>query len=193
MGINVEPLRILRNFSRNRWRSWLTRNHSSEKGAWLVLYKKHTGKSELSHSDALDEALCFGWIDGKIKTIDDETYMVWFSPRRKESVWSNLNVMRVRNLIARRRMTSAGLAKIDKRTLGRHTTRKGRPTFRMSSEMKKRLMKHKKAWKNYCNLPPSSRGMYAHWLSVAKHPETKTKRLKEAVALLEKNKKLGMK
>jgi len=191
---DAESLRTLRDLARNKWRSWLERNHSREKAAWLIFYKKHTGKGKMAYLEALDEALCFGWIDGKLRRIDDERHMIRFSPRRKGSVWSDWNVRRVRKLIREGRMTRAGLAKIDGKTLKRRTSRNGRPSprFRISPEMKRQLMSNEKAWSNYCNLALSSKEMYAYWLSSAKRPETKERRLKEAIALLRKNKKLGM-
>jgi uncharacterized protein YdeI (YjbR/CyaY-like superfamily) len=194
MENDVTSLRLLRNLARHEWRSWLRMNHSREKEAWLVFYKKHTGKGKMSYSDALDEALCFGWIDGRLKRIDDEKHLMRFSPRRRESIWSDWNVKRVRKLMKEGKMTRAGLAKIDSKTLNRPTPKndRPRPRFRISPEMRKRLLTNEEAWKNYCNLAPSSKEMYAYWLTSAKRPETKEKRLKEAIALLEKNKKLGM-
>ena len=192
MTTDVESFKILRNLARDEWRSWLERNHLREKEAWLILYKKHTGKGKMSYSEALGEALCFGWIDGRLKRVDDEKHMIRFSPRRKDSVWSDWNVRSVRKLVQEGRMTPAGLAKIDNKTMNKPTPKNGRlkPRFRISREMKKRLMTHKKAWKNYCSLAPSSREMYAYWLTSAKRRETKEKRLKKAIVLLEK--KLGL-
>lgn len=188
----VESSKTFRNPTRTEWRSWLRRNHSRAKEAWLIFYKMHTGKGKMSYPEALDEALCFGWIDGRLQRIDDEKHRIRFSPRRRGSVWSDGNIRRVRRLVRDGRMTPAGLAKIESRTLSRPIPKKGRPRYRLSSEMKKRLMKHEKAWRNYRDLAPSSREMYAYWLSSARRPETKERRLKVAVALLAKNRKLGM-
>ncbi len=187
-----ESSKTLRNPTRTVWRSWLRRNHSRAEEAWPIFYKMHTGKGKMSYLEALDEALCFGWIDGRLQRIDDEKHRIRFSPRRKGSVWSEGNIRRVRRLVGDGRMTPAGLAKIDRKTLNRPISKKGRPRYRLSSEMKKRLMIHEKAWRNYRDLAPSSREMYAYWLSSARKPETKERRLKVAVALLTKNKKLGM-
>lgn len=192
--MSADSSKMLRNFARVKWRSWLRRNHAREKEAWLVFYKKYASKGKMSYLEALDEALCFGWIDGRLKRIDDEKHMIRFSPRRKKSIWSDSNVTRVRRLIMEGKMTPAGLAKIDSKRLNRPTPKNGRPRarFRISHEMRKRLMTNEKAWNNYRNLAPSAREMYAYWLTSAKKPETKEKRLKEAIALLEKNKKLGI-
>lgn len=187
-------LKSPRSLTRDRWRSWLEKNHSKEREAWLIFYKKHASKGKMSYLQALDVALCYGWIDGRLRRIDDDKHMIRFSPRREASVWSDHNMRRVRKLIAEGKMTMAGLAKIDSKTLNRTTSDDGkrRRRFRISTEMKKRLMIDGKAWKNYCNLAPSAKEQYAYWLSSAKKVETKEKRLKKAVALLKRNKKLGM-
>ena len=187
-------LKTPRSLTRDKWRSWLKRNHSKEKEAWLIFYKKHASQGKMSYLEALDDALCYGWIDGRLKRIDDDKHMIRFSPRREASVWSDHNVTRVRKLVAEGKMTPAGLVKIDNKTLNRTTfdNDRTRPRFRISPEMKKRLMIDEKAWKNYCNLAPSAKEQYAYWLSSAKKVETKQKRLKKAVALLKRNKKLGM-
>ena len=183
-----------RTLTRDKWRSWLEKNHSKEKEAWLIFYKKHASEGKMTYLEALDDALCYGWIDGRLKRIDGEKHMIRFSPRRKASVWSDHNIRRVRRLIAEGKMTQAGLAKIDNKTLNRTTSHndKRRSRFRISPDMNKRLMIDEKAWKNYFNLAPSAKEQYAYWLSSAKKVETKEKRLKMAIALLKRNKKLGM-
>ena len=193
MANDVESLKTPQTLARDEWRSWLKMNHSREKEAWLIFYKKHVSAGRMSYLEALDEALCFGWIDGRLKRIDDERHMIRFSPRRERSIWSDRNVRRVRELIEEDRMTPAGLAKIDDKTLKRPTLDDGRPRprFRISPEMRKRLMINENAWKNYCNLAPSLKEQYAYWLTSAKRLKTKEKRLKKAIALLKRNKKLG--
>jgi uncharacterized protein YdeI (YjbR/CyaY-like superfamily) len=183
-----------RTLTRDEWRSWLEKNHSKANEAWLIFYKKHAGEGKMSYLEALDDALCYGWIDGRLKRIDDDKHMIRFSPRGKASVWSDPNILRVRKLIAERKMTAAGLTKMDSKTLSRATLRnfKRTPRFRISSEMKRQLMIDEKAWRNYCNLASSAKEQYAYWLSSAKKTETKEKRLKKAIALLKKCKKLGM-
>jgi uncharacterized protein YdeI (YjbR/CyaY-like superfamily) len=194
MTNDAESLKTPRSLAKDEWHTWLEKKHLKEKETWLVFYKKHASEGKMSYLEALDEALCFGWIDGRLKRIDDERHMIRFSPRRMGSVWSDRNVRRVRRLIAESKMTPAGLAKIDHKTLNRPGLDNGRPRprFRISPEMKKRLMTNEKAWKNYCNLAPSSKEQYAYWLTSAKKPETKEERLKKAIALLKRNKKRGL-
>jgi uncharacterized protein YdeI (YjbR/CyaY-like superfamily) len=100
--------------TRDRWRKWLTANHQKEKdGIWLVFHKKHTGRPALDYEDAVEEALCFGWIDSLIKRIDDDKYGRKFTPRKDTSNWSSTNRRRVEKIIKEGRMTEFGLAKIE--------------------------------------------------------------------------------
>ncbi len=98
--------------NRNEWRVWLEKNHVSANEIWLIYYKKHSGKKRIPYNDAVEEALCFGWIDSTVKSIDDECYAQRFSPRRKKSKLSEMNKERIRQLIKRGKMTSHGLESI---------------------------------------------------------------------------------
>src|SRR5947209_19674397 len=99
--------------NRDDWRAWLVKNHETEKEVWLVYYKKHTGQPRIPYDDAVEEALCFGWIDSIVKRIDGEKFAQKFTPRQDCTRWSALNRRRVRKLIQAGRMTEAGLTKID--------------------------------------------------------------------------------
>src|SRR5256885_14789235 len=98
--------------SRDDWRAWLEKNHETEKEVWLIYYKKHTNRPRIPYDDAVEEALCFGWIDSIVQKIDDERYAQKFTPRKSSSKWSESNKRRVRKLLQEGRMTQAGLAKI---------------------------------------------------------------------------------
>ena len=98
---------------RAEWRAWLETNHTLETEIWLLFYKRHTGKPRVAYPDAVEEALCFGWIDSTIRRVDDATYAQRFTPRRPGSSWSELNKRRVSRLVQEGRMTKAGLAKVD--------------------------------------------------------------------------------
>ncbi|MGB2982026.1 MAG: hypothetical protein WBC77_12350, partial [Candidatus Zixiibacteriota bacterium] len=95
--------------NRDDWRAWLRKNHSSQKEVWLIYYKKHTGKPRIPYDDAVEEALCYGWIDSTIKRIDEEKYAQKFTPRSEKSNWSELNKRRAKKMIREGRMTQAGL------------------------------------------------------------------------------------
>lgn len=109
MEITGEPHRFS---TAEKWRAWLDANHASEKEAWLIIAKKHAKVSAVTLEEATDEALSFGWIDSSMKPIDDDTYALRYTPRRKGSSWSERNRRRAAELIAQGRMTQAGLAKI---------------------------------------------------------------------------------
>lgn len=181
--------------SRADWRSWLGLNHDSVQVTWLVLYKKHTGKYTLTCRDSLEEALCFGWIDGLRRSIDSEKYACRFTPRRKRSKWSAFNLKLVEKLINEGRMTGAGMKAFNKSKSHSSEILEARNSreIRLLPELEASLNENEAAWKNFQDFAPSYRRQYTGWLSSAKRLETREKRLKEAVRLLEENKKLGMK
>jgi mannose-6-phosphate isomerase-like protein (cupin superfamily) len=108
-------MKTLRVPNREGWRDWLSRNHESEREAWLVLYRKGTAKAGVSYDEAVEEALCYGWIDGVIRKVDEESYAQRFTPRKPGSNWSASNIARVNRLIREDRMTASGLAVFDTR------------------------------------------------------------------------------
>jgi uncharacterized protein YdeI (YjbR/CyaY-like superfamily) len=105
---------------RKAWRAWLAKHHDKEKEIWLVFYKAHTGKARVPYNDAVEEALCYGWIDSIVKRIDDESFAQRFSPRRSTAKWSEPNKERVRRLIKQRKMTRFGAARFDKSMMVEH-------------------------------------------------------------------------
>ncbi len=98
---------------RKAWRNWLEKNHNASPGIWLIYYKKDSGKSRVAYADAVEEALCFGWIDSTMNPIDADSYMQLFTPRKEKSGWSKLNKERVEKLIQLGLMTDAGMKKIE--------------------------------------------------------------------------------
>lgn len=181
--------------SRAAWRAWLVQNHARRDELWLVYYKKASGKASVDYAGSVEEALCFGWIDGIKKRIDDDRYAHRFTPRRPGSRWSPLNIERAEQLIARGKMMPAGAAAFGQRKgYGeRIPAARAGAEIALAPEIEKALRANSRAWKNFRALAPSYRNRYAGWLRNAKRPETLMKRLAEAVALLEKNAKLGMK
>ena len=181
--------------NRDEWRAWLEKHYSTETQIWLIYYKKHSGKSRIAYNDAVEEALCFGWIDSTIQRIDDDRYAQKFTPRKSDSKWSALNKRRVAKLIKEGRMTDAGLVKINfsdtKDNYGR--TSRVKKQLKIPQYLKQALMNSRTAWDNFNKLAPSYRRNYILWISTAKKEETRNKRLKEAITLLTQNRKLGMK
>jgi uncharacterized protein YdeI (YjbR/CyaY-like superfamily) len=176
--------------SREKWRAWLTTHHQSETEVWLLFYKKHTGRPRISYDHAVEEALCFGWIDSIVKRIDDEKFAQKFTPRREGSKWSALNQRRLHRLIREGRMTEAGRAKVDSVTLSEE------PPAQSSAEdedrdipllLKQALMAHPKAGKSFRRLTPSRRRAYIRLILDAKQAETRERRVRQAISLLEQS------
>jgi len=180
---------------RKKWRSWLKKNHARVNEVWLVYYKKHTGKPGISYRDSVEEALCFGWIDGIKKRVDEEKYTHRFTPRKLKSKWSPLNVRRARKMIEEGKMAPSGLTVFEQRADYSDDFLEARSAgdLPVPTEIEEVLKKNEKAWHNFNNLAPGYRKQYILWLTTAKKTETREKRLNEAVRLLAENKKLGMK
>lgn len=177
---------------RTEWRDWLEKNHAAEKEVWLVYYKKESGKKCVTYQESLEEALCFGWIDSLIQKIDDEKYARKFNPRRAGSKWSELNKHLVAKLAGEGRMTKAGLATVDFDLHAAGSVRPKRAPLPLPDWLKAGLMTSPKAWENFNLLPPSHRRNYIGWISDAKREETRQRRIREAIQLLEKNERLGL-
>jgi uncharacterized protein YdeI (YjbR/CyaY-like superfamily) len=182
--------------NRDDWRAWLEKNHETEKEVWLVYYKKHTNRPRIPYDDAVEEALCFGWIDSIVQKIDDERYAQKFTPRKNSSKWSELNKRRVRKLLREGKMTPAGLAKIGDGVLEAGEGSKSESKTKgliIPESLEESLRANGKAWENFNRLAPSYRRQYIGWITSAKKEETRNKRIREAVELLARNEKLGMK
>ena len=181
--------------TREAWRTWLARNYDKSQGIWLVFYKKHTGKASLEYDEAVEEALCFGWIDSIIKKIDDEQYVRKLTPRKPESRWSALNKKRVAKLESQGLMTEVGLAKVQEAKASGVWDQSDRPsmTWEVPDELERALAKNKKARRYFDQLAPSYRKQFIGWITMAKRQETKARRVRESMALLEQGKRLGIK
>lgn len=181
--------------TRAQWRAWLTQNHDSSPGIWLVCYKKKTGKATIAYEDVVEEALCFGWIDSIVKKIDDKSFARKLTPRKANSRWSPSNKARVRRLIDRGLMTASGLARVAEAKASGRWDAPDRPKgiFEMPVELQRALEKNGPAKQFFDSLAPSYRKQFIGWVSVAKRPETRARRIKETLALLQQRKKLGMK
>ena len=179
--------------NRSEWRAWLEQHHVTETEVWLVYYRKECGKPSATYLESLEEALCFGWIDSIIQKIDDEKYARKFNPRRRGSRWSELNRHLVARLVREGRMTAAGLAKVDFTIPEVEAPRPKRSELPLPDWLKTGLMTSPKAWENFTMLPPSHRRNYIGWISDAKKEETRQRRIREAIRMLEKNERLGMK
>jgi uncharacterized protein YdeI (YjbR/CyaY-like superfamily) len=180
--------------SRKEWRAWLEQNHERESETWLILFKRHTGVSSLTYNDAIEEALCFGWIDGVRKSVDGSRYMHRLSPRKPDSRWSEVNKARAQRMIDAGLMKPAGLKAITgaKRN-GRWSVPARRPiTPPMPPDFEARLQRNRKAASFFASLAPSYQRQYVGWIAAAKREETRERRIGEALNLLAAREKLGM-
>ena len=181
--------------NRIEWRNWLENNHSNVKEIWLIYYKKHTNKPTISYIESVEEAICFGWIDGIKKRIDNDKYAHRFTPRKKNSKWSPLNIEIAKKMIKAKKMSTIGLIAYKQRKEYDKDFLKIRSSIsdNLTPEVERILKTNEIAWNNFKDLALSHRKQYVLWINSAKKDETKQKRLSEAIKLLEQNKKLGMK
>jgi uncharacterized protein YdeI (YjbR/CyaY-like superfamily) len=166
--------------SRSEWRQWLEKNHQSEKSVWLVYYRANTKVDSLSWSDAVDEALCFGWIDSTKKTIDEEKYMQYFSNRKPKSSWSKINKDKVAKLIENNLMTKAGFESIDiAKQNGSWSFLDDVEALVIPKDLQEELGNHKGSRQFFDSLSKSNKKILLHWVISAKRVETRQKRVLE--------------
>ena len=174
--------------SRTDWRQWLEKNHQSIQSVWLVYYTKKSNFPSLSWSEAVDEALCFGWIDSTKKTIDDFSFMQFFSKRKSKSNWSKINKEKVQRLIDSKRMTKAGCESVE--------TAKQNGSWMFLDEVEQLIIpndleiafeKHKSSKEYFLSLSKSARKIILGWIALAKRQETRQKRIDEIVESAEQN------
>ena len=171
--------------SRKAWRTWLEKNHSTSPGIWLTYAKKHTGIPSLTYSDAVEEALCFGWIDSLLQSIDHSFYRQVFTPRKPTSAWSAVNRKRVERLVAAGLMTAAGMALITlAKKSGRWEAHKPSESLTLPDELKKALNANAAAKKNWPNYTESQRKMFLYMVNGAKRPETRAKRVARVIQIV---------
>lgn len=175
-----------------QWRRWLDAHHGSESEVWLVFHKVHTGVASIAYLDALDEALCFGWVDSLVKRLDDSRYARKFTPRKPDSRWSAINRKRYAALKASGRLKPAGITRAPTDRSSRPPPRYQMPAT-VPRHIQAALRKHPAARRYFEGLAPSHRRRYVGWIESAKNEETKARRLKEAIRLLMAGKPLGLK
>jgi uncharacterized protein YdeI (YjbR/CyaY-like superfamily) len=177
----------------DQWRRWLREHHASEPEVWLVFHKQHTGVASIAYEDALDEALCFGWVDSLVKRLDDQRFARKFTPRRPDSRWSAKNRKRYGELKASGRLKPPGIKRPPtNRGSGPRPARLSLPS-KLPAYIQAGLSKHPAALRHFEALPPEQRRRYFAWIDSAKQEETKLRRLSEAIRLLASGKVLGLK
>ncbi|MCP4959043.1 MAG: hypothetical protein GY925_07200 [Actinomycetia bacterium] len=185
-------LREIHPKTRAGWRSWLKKNHAKCGGVWLIYYRTSTGRRRLSWEDAVREALCFGWIDSKVKPIDDERFKQVFTPRKPRSVWSAINKQYIAELIESELMTDPGLRAVDvARKNGAWSLLEPVDALVVPVDLELALGRSKRAREAYGALSKSAKRAVLYSLYSAKRDETRVKRLADALAVLEGGKLLG--
>lgn len=168
---------------REKWRAWLKKNHNKKSEIWLIYYKKGSGKPRIDYNDAVEEALCFGWIDSIVKGIDDNKYTQRFSPRRKGSSWSETNKERIRKLIKNGKMTKMGLARFDEDL---------DEEFKVPKDILNKLQEDVDVWKNFQSFSKRYKRVRIGWIDSAR-PRSKEfkKRLNYFLKMTKKGKQYG--
>jgi uncharacterized protein YdeI (YjbR/CyaY-like superfamily) len=171
--------------SRKAWRAWLQKHHTTSSGVWLIYAKKHTGIPSLTYNDAVEEALCFGWIDSLIHPLDDSFYKQVFTPRKEKSAWSAANRRRVERLVEAGLMAAAGMALV---TLAKKTgsweAHKAAETLTMPADLKKAIDANAAAKKNWPTYTESQRKMFLYRVNGAKRPDTRAKRIARIIEIV---------
>jgi uncharacterized protein YdeI (YjbR/CyaY-like superfamily) len=177
--------------NRDEWRKWLEKNYDKEKSVWLIHYKKDSTNTGIKLDEAVEDAICFGWIDSKLKKVDDEKYILKYTPRNAKSVWSKINREKAEKMIKLGQMTNAGLLKIkeSKKTGFWQKAYTDTKEVRLPADLKKALFENQKAWKNFQNFANTYKNMYVRWVINAKTENTKRKRIEQVVLQSQENKK----
>lgn len=174
--------------TRDDWRAWLERNHTRTEGVWLVSYKKSAGKPTVDYEAAVEEALCFGWIDSKGGKVDDERTMLWMAPRKPRSGWSRPNKERVERLMADGRMAAPGLEKIEAaKADGSWTVLDSSEAMEIPPDLEAAFAAYPDAARNFGAFPPSARKGILQWIGSAKKPETRAARIADTARLANEN------
>jgi uncharacterized protein YdeI (YjbR/CyaY-like superfamily) len=174
--------------TRLEWRNWLKENHTRDKGIWLISYKKATGKPRFEYEEAVEEALCFGWIDSKPSKLDEERSLLWFAPRKPGTGWSKLNKERVERLLEQALMMPAGLAKVKTaKQDGSWNALDAIEALEIPPDLEMAFANYAEAKQNFEAFPRSAKRGILEWIATAKRPETRAKRVNETAQLASQN------
>ena len=182
------PPNAVHPLSRADWRAWLSENHGQSTGVWLVSFKKGTGKPRFEYEEAVEEALCFGWIDSKPNKLDAARSLLWFAPRKAKTGWSRPNKERVERLLAAGLMHPAGLAKIEQaKADGSWTALDAIEDLQLPADLVAAMVALPPAEANFVAFPRSAKRGILEWIHTAKRPETRAARIAETARLAQNN------
>ena len=174
--------------TRRAWRRWLERHHATSTGTWLVMVKAETGKPRVAYAEAVEEALCFGWIDSKHKRLDDERTILWMCPRKPASGWSKSNKERVARLESAGLLAEAGRRVVEEaKRSGAWSRLDSAEALEAPKDLVAAFARNGPARVNYDAFPPSSKKAILTWIASAKRPETRARRVEETVRLAAQN------
>lgn len=175
-----------------RFRAWLQRNHARCSQQWIGFHRKSSGIPSITWPESVDEALCFGWIDGLRKSVDEKSYKIRFTPRRSTSTWSAVNIRRMKQLIDLGRVENAGLKAFERRTENRSEvySYENRKSAKFAPAAEKAFRSNRSAWNWFRKQPPGYRQMVTWWVVSAKRPETQSRRLARLIAESEAERRL---
>lgn len=179
----MDPTEELTFNTRDQFRRWLEHHHTRDEGIWLVYYKKNTGIPTITYDEAVEEALCFGWIDSKVQKVDELRYKQIFTPRRPKSVWSELNKKRVKILTDAGLMMPAGKKAVEegKKSGTWKKSYGAKKKAVMPKDLKEAMLENPMAMDNFKKFAPSYRHIYIRWVDKAKRTETREKRIRIVV------------
>ena len=176
--------------NRKEWRQWLRSNHNKQAAVWLIMYKRDSGRSTISWTEAVEEALCYGWIDGRRKPVDDESFVQYFCRRKPKGTWSKINKEKVQELIDKKLMTKAGLAAIETaKQNGAWNSLDEAEELIVPEDLEKAFKLHPGSKQYFTGLSKSVRKFMLTWIAMAKRAETRQKRINELTTLGAQGKK----
>lgn len=179
--------------NRREWRRWLVKNHAKEGEIWLAHYKKHSEGTGVRLEEAVEEAICFGWIDGKLRSLDGERFALRYTPRRRGSVWSGRNKATAMKLMEQGRMTKAGVTKIDeaKRNGRWASAYSSRKQPQIPEDLETALSRSEISWRNFKRFSKTQQAQYIFWIDNARRIDTRKERIKSVVRWARLGKRSG--
>lgn len=178
----IDNLETFQAQNRKQWREWLEKNYDISRGIWLIYYKVKSSKPSIRYSEAVKEALCFGWIDSKVRSLNEESYMQIFTPRKPKSVWSKLNKQYIEELMEQNLMTEAGIEKIEvAKQDGSWTTLDASEALIVPADLQQALAANEIASKHFAKFSNTTKKNILFWIDSAKRLETRLKRIEQTI------------